>query len=140
MALVYSAGLWVSPLGGYLSDRWGTVPVMLVVCFAAGPVIYLLNLVPYGPGIGVLLVTFGLINYVRMPVSESYIVSQTPERYRSTVLGIYFFGSMEGGGVITPILGYLIDNFGFYVSFSIAGAAMLAVTLICSIFLWGDRG
>lgn len=140
MALVYSGGLWVGPLGGYLSDRWGTVPVILVVCFAAGPVIYLLNLAPYGLGIGVLLVTFGLINYVRMPVSESYIVSHTPERHRSTVLGLYFFGAMEGGGVLTPLLGYLIDQYGFYLSFSIAGAMMLAVTLICSIFLVGDRG
>ncbi len=139
MALVYSAGLWVSPLGGYLSDRWGTVPVMLVVCFAAGPVIYLLNLAPYGLGIGVLLVTFGLINYVRMPVSEGYIVNHTSARHRSTILGIYYFSSMEAGGVLVPIMGSIIDRFGFYYNFTLTSIVMLAVTLICSVFLWGSR-
>ncbi|MBI2329168.1 MAG: MFS transporter, partial [Chloroflexi bacterium] len=29
LAIIYSAGLWASPLGGYLSDRLGKVPVAL---------------------------------------------------------------------------------------------------------------
>jgi hypothetical protein len=73
-----------------------------------------------------------------MPVSESYIVGQTSERTRSTILGIYFFGGREGSGVITPVLGYLIDQFGFYWSFTLMGAALVAVTLVCSILLWGS--
>ena len=139
VALIYSSGLWASPLGGYLSDRLGRIPVVLVVCLIAGPVIYLLNLVPYGWGIGALLVTIGMIIYVRMPVSEAYIVGQTSERNRSTILGIYYLSSMEGSGVLTPVLGYLIDQLGFYSTFTIAGVALLVVTLVCSIFLWGSR-
>ena len=137
IAVIYSAGLWVSPLGGYLSDRLGRVPVMLVVCFIAGPVIYLLNLVPYGLGIGVVLVIIGIITYIRMPTAEAYIISQTSEHRRSTVLGIYYFGSMEGTGLLTPLLGYLIDQYGFYLSFTIAGVTLVAVTLLCALFLWG---
>ncbi len=140
MALIYSAGLWASPLGGYLSDRLGRVPVILVVSFIAGPIIYLLNLVPYGIAIGAVLVTIGAVIYVRMPVTEAYIVSQTSARNRSTILGIYFFSGMEGGGILTLGMGYLIDRFGFYASFTIAGATLLAMTLICSIFLHGDQG
>ncbi len=143
MAFIYGVGLVASPLAGYLSDRLGRVPVVLAVCFMIGPVIYLLNLVPYGPqGIGIraLLVLIGIFIYVRMPVSEAYIIGQTSERNRSTILGLYFLSSMEGGGLLTPVMGYLIDNFGFYTSFSIAGAIILGVTFICSIFLWGDRG
>jgi len=139
IALVFSAGLWAGPLGGYLSDRLGEAPVILAVCFITGPIIYLLNLMPYGWGIGALLVTIGMILYVRMPVSEAYIISQTSERNRSTILGIYYFSAMEGGGVLTPVMGYLIDRFGFYPSFTIAGAALVVVTLVCSIWLWGSR-
>ena len=139
IALVYSSGLWAGPLGGYLSDRLGRVPVVLTVCFIAGPIIYLLTLMPYVWGIGALLVTIGIIMYVRMPVSEAYIVDQTSERNRSMILGIYYFGSMEGAGVLTPVMGYLIDQLGFYSSFTIAGAALIAVTLACSIWLWGSR-
>ena len=139
LALIYSAGFWASPLGGYLSDRWGKAPVVLAVCFISGPVIYLINVVPYQWGIVALLLITGMIMYVRMPVSEAYILSHTSERHRSTVLGIYFFGSLEGGGVITPVLGYLVDQFGFYPTFAIAGAAVVVVTLLCSIWLWASR-
>jgi len=138
-AFLYAAGLWMSPLGGYLSDRWGRVPVILTVCFIAGPVIYLMNWVSSSWGIVMLLLTIGMIIYVRMPVSEAYIIGQTSLRNRSTVLGIYFFGSMEGGGLLTPLMGYLIDQLGFYFSFSLAGASLFAVTLICSVLLWGSR-
>jgi len=46
---------------------------------------------------------------------------------------------MEGGGVLTLIMGYLIDQYGFSASFTLAGAVALAVTLVCSVLLWGSR-
>ena len=140
LPLVYSAGLWAGPLGGYLSDRLGRIPVVLGVCFIGGPVIYLLNLVPYGPhglGISALLVIIGMIVYIRMPVSEAYIIGQTAPHRRSTILGIYYFCTMEAGGVVTPIVGYFIDRSGFSTTFSIVGIVLLVVTIICSVFLLG---
>jgi sugar phosphate permease len=80
-----------------------------------------------------------MIIYVRMPVSEAYIVGQISEQNRSTILGIYYFSVMEGGGVLTPVMGYLIDHLGFHSSFTIAGASLVALTLVCSIWLWGSR-
>jgi MFS family permease len=138
-ALLYSAGLWVSPIGGYLSDRFGAVPVVVSVLLLAGPVVFLLNFVSTWVSVGILLLMIGIIIYVRMPVSEAFIVSNTSERNRSTILGIYFFSHMEGGGVLTPIMGYLIDHLGFYLSFSIAAIAIVGVTLVCSILLRGTK-
>ena len=134
-ALIYGAGLWVSPLGGYLSDRLGRVPVILAVCFIAGPAVYMFNWVSPGWSIVALLLLIGLIIYTRMPVAEAYVISQTSERNRSAVLGIYFFSSMEGGGVLTPLMGYGIDRLGFHDSFAIAGAALVVMTLACGILL-----
>jgi len=139
LALFYSAGLWMSPLGGYLSDRLGRLPVILGVCLFAGPVICLLNLVPDALGISVVMVAIGMLTYTLLPVSEAYIIGQTPEHYRSTILGIYYFCGMEAGGVLTPGLGYLIDQFDFYPSFIIMGAALVTVTLVCAMFVWGSR-
>jgi len=139
LGLIYSVGLWVGPLAGYLSDRLGKIRIIVSVCLLGGPVIYLLNLVPYGWGFFILLVGIGVIIYVRMPVTESYIVEQTTDRYRSTVLGIYYFCAIEGGGIFTPILGVLIDHLGFTLSFTIAGISLLIVTLACSVGLWGSR-
>ncbi len=139
LAILYSAGLWAGPLGGYLSDRFGRVPVILIVSLISGPIIYLVNLVPYGFGFGAVLLIIGITATMRMPVSEAYIIGESPERHRSTILGIYYFSGMEGGGILTPVVGNLIDRFGFYSTFTFAGAALVAVTLIYSIFLWSRR-
>jgi len=136
LAVVYSAGLWVGPLGGYLSDRLGRVPVLIVASFFAGPIIYLLNFVPFGWS-SAILIAIGIFACIRMPVSEAYIMEHTSEHNRSTILGIYYFGSRGGPGIVIPAIGYFIDHFGFYVSFTIVGATLVAMTLGCSIFLWG---
>lgn len=135
LAIPYSAGLWASPLGGYFSDRLGSVRMVLAVCFISGPIIYLLNLVNYGLSLYVILTALGIAIYTRMPASEAYIVTQTSKHHRSTVLGIYFFSGMEGSGVLAPVMGFLIDRFGFYTSFTTAGAVLFVTTLVCSLWL-----
>lgn len=139
LSLIYSGGLWAAPVGGYLSDRIGKIPIILAACFLAGPIIYLFNLFPYGIGTWILLLSLGICLSVRMPVVESYIIGKTLERNRSTILGIYYFSAMESGGLLTPVMGNLIDRFGFSPSFSMAGAILFSVTLICSFWLWGNR-
>ncbi len=137
-AIIYSAGLWVSPIGGYLSDRFGSIPVILIVLLLTGPVILLLNFVTSWLGIALLLLALGVIIYVRMPVSELYILSRTPEGKRSAILGIYFFSSMEGGGILTPVMGYMIDHLGFFASYSLAASIIILTTLICGFLLRGE--
>ncbi len=139
IALIYSSGFWAGILGGYLSDRLGRMPVVLVTCFAASPAIYLLNLVSPGWSAAALLITIGMIMYARAPVSEAYIIDQTSERNRSTILGIYYFGSMEGSGVLTPAIGYLVDHFGFSASFTITAIVVFVVTSVCAVWLQGSR-
>lgn len=135
LALLYSAGVWASPLGGYLADRLGSVRVVVSVCFLAGPVIIMLAFAPYGYVLALFLLFLGIIVFVRAPASVSYIVTRGPERNQSTLLGLYHFSSQESGGLLTPIMGYLIGKAGFSTSFTIAGIAILASTLICSLLL-----
>jgi len=139
LSILYSAGLWASPLGGHISDRLGKVRVVLVLCLITGPLLWLLNVVHYGLEISALLLVLGMVMYMRMPSSESYIISQTPEHHRSTVLGIYYFSNMEAGGILSPVMGYCIDHFGFYWSFTSAGIATVMITLVCAAFLWRTR-
>jgi len=134
LALVYSAGIWAGPLGGYLSDRLGKVPVMLTVGLLAGPILFLLNLAPFGWALSLVLIIVGITMFSTMPVSEAYIIARTSERRRSTVLGIYYFASRGGPGVITPVLGYLIDQFGFNTGFAVMGGSLFVVAIICSLF------
>jgi len=135
LSLIYSAVFWGSPLGGWLSDRFGSIRVVLAVCFTSGPAIFLLTVLPYGWALGGMFLFLGMSIYTRMSASESFIIKQTPIRNRSTILGIYYFTAMEGGGVLTPVIGYLIDRFGFTAAFAMAGGALLVITLLCSFWL-----
>ena len=139
MAIYYSAGLWASPLGGHISDRLGRVPVIVVINVIAAAAIYLLNIASYGIGIFALIWIMGITTFVRLPVSESYIFSQTTERNRSTIYGIYYFSMTESGAVFAPVMGSLIDHFGFYNGFTVASVAIGVVVLACSPFLRDSR-
>jgi MFS family permease len=137
LAITFSCGLWVSPIAGYLSDRLGKVPLILGACLIAAPTIYLFTVVPFRFGIPALLVVLGIVQFIRLPLAESYIIGHTSERNRSLILGIYYFTAMEGSGVLAPVVGILIDNFGYNLTFGIGGAFILTVTLICALLLRG---
>ena len=139
LTIVYAGGLWAGPLGGYLSDRFGRVPVVAGVSVIAGIVIYLLNVAPFGWVMSLVLIVVGTSYFLSLPVFESYIIKHTSEHNRSTVLGVYYTGSRGGPGAMAPALGYLADHFGFYTGFTLTGAAMFATAIVCSVLLWGSR-
>lgn len=139
LSIMYSAGLWASMLGGYLSDRFGKIKIIVAVNLIAAGCVYLLNYASFGVQIGALLLIIGITTFVRMPVSEAYIIDQTTERNRSTIYGIYYFSMTETGAVLAPIMGSFIDHFGFHASFTVASVAAISVTLICSLFLRGSE-
>jgi YNFM family putative membrane transporter len=125
-----AAGIWISPLSGYLSDRLGRVPLIVISCLVSAISVYMLNWAPYYWGIAVVAFVFGMAMYTRMPVSEAYIIGQTTERNRSLVYGIYYFSMTESSAILAPFMGYLIDNHGFSFCFTWASGAIVAVTLI----------
>ena len=139
LAIMSFAGLWVSPLAGYLSDRLGRVPIIIAACLLSAFVVYMLNWAPYYWGMAALMLLLGVATFTRMPVSEAYIIGQTTERNRSTVYGIYYFSMTETGAVFAPIMGYLIDNYGFYDCFTWASIAIVVITVVGAFFLKGSR-
>ena len=138
-SLFHFAGLWAGPVGGYLSDRLGKVPVMLTASIIVGPALYLLSLASLGWSVWLVLLVMGICMYMAMPVTEAYIITHAPERHRSTVLGVYYFASRGGSGLIVPAVGYLADRFSFETSFTMAGGVVLGTAIICSLFLRGSQ-
>ena len=137
LALCVSGGLWAGPLGGYLSDRIGKLPVIVAAGIIGGPAVYLMNVVPFGWTFSAVLILIGMGQYLSMPVVEAYILSNVSESKRSTVLGFYYLGSRGGPGLITPAIGYMIDHFKFAMSFNIVAALIVGVTVVSAgICLW----
>jgi sugar phosphate permease len=112
---------------------------MIVVGLLAGPFIYLLSQVPLNWSIWLVVLIMGTCQYVGMPISESYIISHSSERNRSTTLGIYYLASRGGPGLLMPALGFIIDRFSFDTAFTIMAVSVFAVAVICSVLLWGSR-
>jgi MFS family permease len=138
-SLFHFAGLWAGPAGGYLSDRLGTKPVIITAGLIAGPAIYLLQFASLGWSIWLVLLLLGMCMYLSMPVTELQIISRAPARYRSTILGVYYFASRGGIGLSAPVLGFIADKYGFATSFTVAGAVMAGTALVCTFFLLRNR-
>jgi MFS family permease len=134
-SLTAFAGLFSSPVGGWLSDRYGPVPVASIVCLLAGPLVILLSFSPGPLAIGVVIIAVGTVGHVRMPVTESFLIQNTADRSRSSWLGLYYFAGSEATGLMTPFLGLLIDNYGFQTSFNVLAGAILLVSTGCVILL-----
>jgi MFS family permease len=140
MAVRPAVGLFAGPFGGYLSDRIGSVPVIIVVSFLAIPLIYLIGVVPNILAFIAVMIVSGIFSYTRGAASEAYIVGYTPEYRRSTILGIYFFANAEISGLLTPVIGILIDWIGFSSSFTVVSITLAVIVLISSMFIWKGRG
>ena len=139
VAISPAVGLFAAPVGGYLSDRFGRIPILMVVSFASVPLIYLLGVAPNIPVLIVIMVALGMVSNTRMPTSEAYIVGHTPKHRRSTLLGVYYFAGAEVAGLLTPLMGNLIDRLGFYQAFTIISISLAAIVILCAVFLRGAR-
>jgi MFS family permease len=140
IAVTPLVGLFAAPMGGYLSDRFGSVPVLIVVSCLAAPLLYLIGVAPNVAMLVVVMVAIGLVTNTRMPTSESYIFGNTPAHRRATILGFYFFAGAEAAGLLTPAVGYLIDQIGFYNTVSIISGSLAVIVVACSLFMLKNRG
>jgi MFS family permease len=139
LSIVFFSGLWAGPVGGYVSDKLGSVPIIVITSLLSGVLVYLVQFPSLGFGFYTVLFIMGINNAFRMPVSEVFIMGQTSAKRRSTIYGIYYFTMQYTGAVFAPIMGWIIDNHGFNVCFNIAAATSIVITLACAFFLRGDR-
>ncbi len=135
LSIIFSTAFFAAPLGGHISDRLGPYRLLIILAFLHGPIVYLLVLIPYGLGFAAVLLLWGIHMFIRTPTAESYVVSNVPKRIRSTILGFYFFANMELGGLLTPVLGTIIDRIGFQTTFTIVAAAIIALTILLFLLL-----
>ena len=135
VAVTPAVGLVMAPLGGYLADRFGGMQVMIVLSLAAVPLIYLMGVTPNVILLIILMVAIGLVSNTRMPTSESYIVGNTPDNRRGAILGIYYFAGTGVAGPLSPLIGKMIDLYGYRQTFVISSGVTAVIAVVCILLL-----
>ncbi len=135
LSAFFLTGVIAAPVGGALSDRFGPVPILVTLSVVVGPLVIAMAYAPWLPVFMAVLLGIGVVAFVRMPVSESYLSADVPEHLRSTVLGVYFFAGMEASGIVTPIVGAIIDVRGFPSAFFSLGIVLTVAAGVASLIL-----
>lgn len=139
LSIVFSSGLWAGPLGGYISDRIGSTRVIIVTGILGGLMIFALKEVHLGWGLWIVLWVNGLIQAIRFPVTEVFIMSQSPAKHRSTIYGVYYSTMQYTGAIFAPFMGVFIDKYGYHTMFTFSAWAVTAVAVVTSLFIWDAK-
>ncbi len=139
MSVVFSSGLWAGPVGGYISDKIGSIKVIIATGILSGVMIYAFKLVEMGPSLYVVLFFQGLIMAMRMPVTEVFIMSQAPGKHRSKIFGVYYSTMQYTGAIFVLPGGYLLERFGFDTMFTWAAVGVTAVAIVTAFFIYDAK-
>lgn len=123
-SMLQVAGLFSAPLTGRLSDRLGRKTVILVLIAVQFVSIYFLILSPLNVLI-VPCIIFGFTSFGLLAITDAFLADITPRSYVETVFGFHYTMSFAVGAILPPILGGLIDLYGFNLSFSVLGIMIL---------------
>lgn len=141
LSIVYSSGLWAGLMGGFISDRIGSTRVIIVTGILSGLIIFALKEVhQLGFGLWAVLWVMGVIQAIRFPVTEVFIMSQTPAKNRSMIFGIYYSTMQYTGAIFAPIMGGFLDTYGFHTMLTFSAYAVTAVSVLTSVFIWDAKG
>ena len=123
-------------LGGWISDRIGAIKIIIATGVLGGLVIFgvayttTLSFVFF-----LLLLLMGINSAIRMPVTEVFIMGQTPPKSRATIYGIYYFTMQYTGAIFAPVYGWLVPKFySYHQVFLFSAIAVTAVSVVTSFF------
>jgi MFS family permease len=140
MSIMYLPGVFGGTIiGGWISDRIGSVKIIIVTSLISGLIIFALKSAALGFGFYAVLFVMGLNMAIRMPVTEVFIMSQTPGKQRSTIYGIYYFTMQYTGAIFAPIMGHFIERYGFDTMYTFSAYAVTAIAVLSSPFIWDAK-
>ena len=124
-------GAALSPIGGWIADRVGFRPV-LVVAIAGSAVAYLA--LPLSPGVAGLALAFSLASALQAVIGamvSGLLASEVPAERRSATLNLIYL-PLYLGGISGPALGAVVVGAGLRTVFYLS-SAILALAVILAV-------
>jgi MFS family permease len=128
-------------LGGWISDRIGAIRIIITTAILSGLLIFWVRAsTTINFAFFLLLFIMGVNNAIRMPVTEVFIMGQTPAKNRATIYGIYYFTMQYTGAIFAPIYGWLVPNhYSYEQVFLFSAIAVTVVSVVTSLFIWDAK-
>jgi MFS transporter, FSR family, fosmidomycin resistance protein len=140
MSILFLPGIIGAPfIGGYLSDCIGSVKVVITTSLISGLVIFGVSAFNLGFAFYAMLFIMGMNLAIRMPVTEVFIMNQTPAKHRSTIFGVYYFTMQYTGAIFAPVMGGFIQRYSFHTMFTFSAIAVTAISLVTSVLIWDAK-
>lgn len=129
--VLLSAGILAQPSAGLISDRVGRKIVLLVSFLALSPLIFVFAFLTSISHLFLLIALFliGFCIFATFPIELAFS-AELGEKHIGITVGIVSGISMGFSAVTPPIIGLIIDTFGFFEAFYVLGAISLASAMI----------
>lgn len=121
------AGIFSGPICGRLSDTFGRIKTVFALITLNAFSLFLIT-VAQGVPLYLACTMSGFAIFGLLATTDAYLSDITPEEFLRTIIGVNLSASFIVGAVISPLLGNMIDIYGFTLSF-----AMLSITSLISI-------
>ena len=139
VAIISSSGLWAGPVGGYISDKIGSVKIVIATGMILGVLLYSFKFVELGFSLYLVLFLLGLNMAVNMPVTEAFLMAQAPARHRSKLFGLYYSTMHYTGAIFALPSGYLIERLGFDAIFTWSAVAVLTTAIVTAFLIFDAK-
>ena len=118
-------GALVSPIGGWLGDRIGFQPVLVVALLGGGAAALLLPVVGSVPLLALVAVAMATCSAAIGAMVFGLLATEVPPERRSATLNLVYL-PLYAAGIVGPILGAVVVNAGLWAPFWL-GAAVYAL-------------
>lgn len=132
-----SAG--ISPLIGHIVDRFGAKNLLIIGAIVFGISVILLGLISSLWQFDILWGIIGMANAGVGFIPTTVIIFNWFKRRRGLAVGVMGAGIGAGGFIVAPIIGILLEIFGWRVTYFVLGATALLVLLPLALFVFKTK-
>lgn len=135
LAAYGAGGIAASLVAGYLSDRFGRTPVIVLGELGAGALILLIPLQSDAAGLAVALFAYGAVGHIAGPAMNALIVDLVAPSLRERAFALNAF-AMNAGFAIGPIIAASLAAVAFWLVFVVEAVILtLVATLIAAVLI-----
>ena len=133
------ASLALSPVVGWLIDRFGARPVLVVSVLALGVAMISLAWATIPLTFYIAFAAGRVVFHTSAPIGSSTVAARWFIRKRGRAIGVIFLIGAVGGIVYTMVASLVVESYGLKTTWIVIGLMVLAISVAPSLFLVAER-